>query len=140
MATAHEILAVAEKALVQAEAVRLAAIKAVELAQEAVKLEAAGVAAELLIVAADVAAKAVKAAEVAALEAWEMAATRALERSIEAGKGKSGGGGLIARLSRACSVRSMALPLRTPINIINGVVQNVNDAGRNLIRFYDSKA
>jgi len=139
MATAHEILAVAEKALVQAEAVRLAAIKAVELAQEAVKLEAAGVAAELLIVAADVAAKAVKAAEVAALEAWEMAATRALERSIEAGKGKSGGG-LIARLSRACSVRSMALPLRTPINIINGVVQNVNDAGRNLIRFYDSKA
>ena len=82
--TAQESLAVAEMALAHAEAVRLAAIKAVELAQEAVKLEAAGVTSEFMIVAADVAAKAIKGAEVAALEAWETAATSSLERSIAA--------------------------------------------------------
>jgi len=88
---AKKTLAEAEQALKQAETVRLAAIQAVDLAREAVKLEAAGVAAELLIKAAEVAAKAVKAAEVAALEAWEEAAKRALENSIAADKPKSGG-------------------------------------------------
>jgi len=81
----------AEQALKLAETVRLAAIRAVELAREAVKLEAAGVAAELLIKAAEVAAKAVKAAEVAALEAWEDAATRALERSMAVDRTRPGG-------------------------------------------------
>ena len=64
----------------------MAAIKTVELAQEAVKLEASGVAAELLIEAAEVAAKAVKVAEVAALEAWEEAATMTLGRTVAANK------------------------------------------------------
>src|SRR5487761_2359465 len=45
--------------LAQAEIVRIAAIKAVELAQEAVKLEAAGVAAALITTAAEEAAKAI---------------------------------------------------------------------------------
>ncbi len=82
----QKALAEAEQALKQAETVRLAAIQAVDLAREAVKLEAAEVAAELLIEAAKVAAQAVKAAEVAALEAWEEAAKRALERSMAADK------------------------------------------------------
>ncbi|OIR03275.1 hypothetical protein GALL_145470 [mine drainage metagenome] len=82
-------LAEAEQALRQAEIVRLAAIQAVELAREAVKLEAAGVAAGLLLKAAEVAAQAVKAAEVAALEAWESAAKRAMEHAIAEDKAKS---------------------------------------------------
>lgn len=88
---AHKALAEAEQALQHAETVRLAAIQAVDMAREAVKLEAAGVAAELLITAAAVAANAVKAAEVAALEAWEAAAMRALERSMTADKARVGG-------------------------------------------------
>lgn len=84
----YKALAEAEQALKHAETVRLAAIQALDLAREAVKLEAAGVEAELLRVAADVAAKAVKAAEVAALEAWEAAAMRALERSMAADRAK----------------------------------------------------
>lgn len=87
---AKKTLEEAEQALRQAETVRLAAIQAADLAREAVKLEAAGVAAELLIKAAEIAAKAVKAAEVAALEAWEDAAKRALEHSIAEDKAKSG--------------------------------------------------
>jgi len=81
--TAKIILAAAEKAFVQAEGVRLAAFKAFELAQEAVKLEAAGIAAELLIVALDVATKALRDTEIKALEAWEEAASRAFARSME---------------------------------------------------------
>ncbi len=84
-------LAEAEEALRKAEIVRLAAIQAVELAREAVKLEAAGVAADLLLKAAEVAAQAVKAAEVAALETWESAAKRAMERAIAEDKAKSRG-------------------------------------------------
>jgi hypothetical protein len=84
----QKALAEAEQTLKNAETVRLAAIRAVELARDAVKLEAAGVAAELLIKAAEVAAKAVKAAEVTALEAWEEAAKRALERSMAADKAR----------------------------------------------------
>jgi hypothetical protein len=81
MKDVHETLAVAEEALLRAEAVRLAAFHAVEKAREAVLLQAAGVAAELLLRAAEVAAAAVRAAEVKALEAWEVAATRNMERS-----------------------------------------------------------
>jgi len=80
--TAKIILAAAEKAFVQAEGVRLAAFKAFELAQEAVKLEAAGIAAELLIVALDVATKALRDAEIKALEAWEEAASRSFASSM----------------------------------------------------------
>lgn len=81
MTSAKEILAIAEAKLAEAEIVRMAAIKAVELAQEAVKLEAAGVAAELLIKAAEEAAQAIRTAEKAALLAWENAAVENLKRS-----------------------------------------------------------
>lgn len=80
MTTAKDTLAIAENKLAQAEIVRMAAIKAVELAQEAVKLEAAGVAAELLITAAERAAQAISIAETAALQAWENAAAVNFER------------------------------------------------------------
>ena len=93
MKVVHETLAAAEEALLRAEAVRLVALHAVELAREAVSLKAAGVAAELLLKAAEVAAQAVKEAEMKALEAWEAAAARSLERSIRANKVKPGGGG-----------------------------------------------
>ena len=84
----QKALAEAEQALRNAETVRQAAIRAVDMARETVKLEAAGVAAELLIKAAAVAAAAVKAAEVAALEAWEEAAKKSLERSMAADKAR----------------------------------------------------
>ena len=80
MTSAKEILAIAETKLAQAEIVRMAAIKAVELAQEAVKLEAAGVAAELLITAAEEAAQAIRIAEQSALLAWENVAVENFER------------------------------------------------------------
>ena len=80
MTSAKEALAIAENKLAQAEIVRMAAIKAVELAQEAVKLEAAGVAAELLLTAAEAAAEAIRIAELAALQAWENAAVMNLDR------------------------------------------------------------
>jgi len=80
LTTAKDTLAIAENKLAQAEIVRMAAIKAVELAQEAVKLEAAGVAAELLITAAERAAQAISIAETAALQAWENAAAVNFER------------------------------------------------------------
>jgi hypothetical protein len=86
----HETLAAAEEALLRADAVRLAAFHAVEMAREAVSLKAAGVAAELLLQAAEIAAKAVKDAEIKALEAWEEAASRSLERSIAANKLRQG--------------------------------------------------
>jgi hypothetical protein len=78
----HETLAAAEEALLRAEAVRVAAFHAVEKAREAVSLKAAGVAAELLVIAAEVAANAVRDAELKALEAWQAAAKGALEQSI----------------------------------------------------------
>jgi hypothetical protein len=80
LTSAKEILAIAETKLAQAEIVRMAAIKAVELAQEAVKLEAAGVAAELLITAAEEAAQAIRIAEQSALLAWENVAVENFER------------------------------------------------------------
>ena len=92
MKEVHETLAAAEEALLRAEAVRLAAFHAVEKAREAVSLKAAGVDAELLLYAAEVAATAVRAAEQKALEAWEAAAARSLERSIAANKVRPGGG------------------------------------------------
>lgn len=92
MKEVYETLAAAEEALLRAEAVRLAAFHAVEKAREAVNLKAAGVAADLLLHAAEVAASAVKAAELKALEAWEAAAARSLERSMAANKLRSGGG------------------------------------------------
>jgi hypothetical protein len=82
MKVVHETLAAAEEALLRAEAVRLAAFHALEKAREAVSLKTAGVAAELLLEAAEVAAKAVKAAEMKALEAWEAAAAKSLARSM----------------------------------------------------------
>jgi len=91
MKEVHETLAAAEEALLRAEAVRLAAFHAVEKAREAVSLKAAGVAAELLIQAAEVAATAVKAAETKALEAWEAAATRSMARAIAEREGRGGG-------------------------------------------------
>jgi len=72
MKTAQESLAAAEQTLKQTETVMLAAIRAVDLAQEAVNQGEAE--------AAEVAAKAVSAAEAVALEAWEAAALSALER------------------------------------------------------------
>ena len=72
----------------RAETVRLSAFHAVEKAREAVSLKAAGVAAELLLHAAEVAAAAVKAAEIKALEAWELAATRGMEHSRSERGGK----------------------------------------------------
>jgi len=80
LTSSKEILAIAETKLAQAEIVRMAAIKAVELAQEAVKLEAAGVAAELLVTAAEEAAQAIRIAEKSALLAWENAAVEHFER------------------------------------------------------------
>lgn len=80
LTSTKEILAIAEAKLAKAEIVRMAAIRAVELAQEAVKLEAAGVAAKLLITAAEEAAQAIRIAEKAALLAWESAAVENLER------------------------------------------------------------
>lgn len=91
MKKVHETLAAAEEALSRAEAVRLAAFHAVEMAREVVSLKAAGVVAELLLQAAEVAAKAVKDAEIKALEAWESVAARSTERSIAANKVKHGG-------------------------------------------------
>jgi len=88
MKEVHETLAAAEEALLRAEAVRLSAFHAVEKAREAVSLKAAGVAAELLLHAAEVAAAAVKAAEIKALEAWESAATRSMDRSRNERGGK----------------------------------------------------
>ncbi|GEM_PF-1749576 len=85
----HETLAAAEEALIRAEAVRFAAFHAVEKAREAVSLKAAGVAAELLLDAAEVAAAAVKIAEQKALEAWENAASRSLARSMAENKERS---------------------------------------------------
>ena len=82
MTPAKNSLAMAEKNLAQAEIVRMAAIKAVELAQGVVKLEAAGVAAALIITAAEDAAKAIRITEVAALQAWQDAVAQNLERSI----------------------------------------------------------
>jgi len=87
MKEVHETLAAAEEALLRAEAVRLSAFHAVEKAREAVSLKAAGVAAELLLHAAEVAA-AVKAAKIKALEAWESAATRSMDRSRNERGGK----------------------------------------------------
>jgi hypothetical protein len=86
----HEILASAEEALLRAEAVRLAAFHAVEKAREAVILNAAGVASELLLHAAEIAATAVKAAEIKAMEAWEATAARSIERTMAANKERSG--------------------------------------------------
>ena len=97
----HEKLAAAEEALLRAEAVRLAAFHAVELAREAVSLKAAGMAAELLLKSAEVAARAVKEAETKALEAWEAAAARSLERAIAANKVKPGGGGVSDPMDQA---------------------------------------
>jgi hypothetical protein len=82
MGHAQEILEAAKQALCRADAVRLAAILAVEMAQEALKLEAAGEAAELVTAATFKAAKMVKAAELAAVEAFEAAALIALDRTI----------------------------------------------------------
>lgn len=90
MKEVHKTLAAAEEALLRAEAVRVAAFHAVEKAQEAVSLKAAGVAAELLLDAAEVAAAAVKIVEQKALEAWEDAASRSLARSMAANKERSG--------------------------------------------------
>jgi hypothetical protein len=78
----YETLAAAEEALLHAEAVRLVALHAVEKAREAVNLKAAGVAAERLLHAAEVADKAVKDAEKKALVAWKAAAKRSLQRSM----------------------------------------------------------
>ena len=69
MKAVHETLAAAEEALLSAEAVRLAAFHAVEKAREAVSLKAA-----------EVAADAVRAAELKPLEAWEAAASKNVER------------------------------------------------------------
>jgi hypothetical protein len=79
----QKALAEAELALINAEAVRRAAIQAVDLARAAVKLEAEGVAAELLLEAATVAASAVKEAQLAALEAWEAAAIRVSKNPLK---------------------------------------------------------
>jgi hypothetical protein len=104
----HKTLEVAEEALLRAEAVRVAAFHAVELAREAVCLNAAGVAAELLLQAAIVAAKAVKDAEVKALEAWESTVALSLDRSIAVYNKKLREGGDDASQSnnfRNCSPR-----------------------------------
>jgi hypothetical protein len=87
LTSAKETLAIAETKLAQVEIVRMAAIKAVELAQEAVKLEAAGVAAELLLTAAEDAARAIRIAETTALQAWENAAVENFERIRNRRKG-----------------------------------------------------
>lgn len=79
----YAILATAEEALSQAEAVRFAALHAVEEARKAVKLKEADVAAELLLHAAEVAAKAIKDAELKALESWEGVVKRSLERAMQ---------------------------------------------------------
>jgi len=86
MKDVYKTLARAEEALLRAEAVRLAAFHAVEKAREAVRLKAAGVAAELVLHAAEVAAKAVKDAEIKALETWEATVKRSLERSMSESK------------------------------------------------------
>lgn len=82
MSSAKDLLIIAEKNLAQAEIVRMTAIKAVELAKEAVILESAGVAAALLITAAEEAAKAIAITHTAALQAWESAASHRFERRI----------------------------------------------------------
>ena len=102
MKEVHETLAAAEEALLRAEAVRLAAFHAVEKAREAVRLKAAGVAAELLLHAAEVAADAVTAAEIKALEVWEATAVRSLARSMATNKERSGGGAERQKGSDAC--------------------------------------
>jgi len=71
MKTAQESLAAAEHTLKQTEMVMRAAIRAVDMAREAVKQGEAE--------AAETAAKAVRVAEAVALEAWEAAALSALE-------------------------------------------------------------
>lgn len=82
MKDVYKTLSTAEEALLRAEAVRLAAFHAVEKAREAVNLKVAGVATELLLHAAEVAAKAVKDAEIKALETWEATVKRSLELSM----------------------------------------------------------
>ena len=81
MKDVYKTLERAEEALLRAEVVRLAAFHAVEKAREAINLKAAGVAAELLLQTAEVAAKAVKDEEIKALETWEAAATRSFSRT-----------------------------------------------------------
>jgi len=78
----------AEEALKRAEEVRLVAIHAVDKAREAIKLKAAGVAAEKLLHAAEIAAAAILAAELKALHAWEEAATRTIERRMNTRTGQ----------------------------------------------------
>ncbi len=91
MDDALQILAAAEEALLNAEAVRLSAFLALELARVAVSLKTADVTAELLSQAAEEAALAFKAAEVKALEAWEAAAIRSFDRSMLEHKTRSSG-------------------------------------------------
>lgn len=79
----YAILATAEEALSQSETVRSAAFHAVEEARKAVRLKEADVAAELLLHAAEVAAKAINDAELKALESWEAVVMRSLERSMQ---------------------------------------------------------
>jgi len=85
------ILILGVEYLAQALFCRIAAFHAVEKAREAVSLKAAGVAAELLLEAAEVAAATVKIAEQKAFEAWENAALRSLARSMAENKERSGG-------------------------------------------------
>lgn len=77
-----KILEAARQVLDQADTVRLATIKAAEKAEEALRLEASGEAAELVKVATLEAAKLVVAAEQLALEAFEAAAVRSLARKV----------------------------------------------------------
>ena len=80
MKTPLEILATAKESLKQAELVRLNTIRAVELALEAVNLEASGVATERVNVASEKAEKAMTSAATIALVAWESAALAVVER------------------------------------------------------------
>lgn len=82
MGQAQEILWAAERALFRAEATRMAAIRAVENAQEALRLEAEGEAAELVTAATFEAAKLVDEAELAAIESVKAAALVALDQTI----------------------------------------------------------
>lgn len=80
----YKALAAAEDALVRAEEVKVAALHAVEKAREAIVLKAAGVAAEEILHAAEIAATAIRVAEIKALQAWEEAASRTIERRMTA--------------------------------------------------------
>ena len=82
MKYAKEILVAAEQALSRADAVRLAATLAVEKAREALMLESAGEAAELVQAATLDAEKLVKEAEQTAMEAFESAALVSLARKM----------------------------------------------------------